>query len=708
MNIFGKYGNRLHAAGGSLACSVRVAAAMPTSWPPYSQSQCIGDLQTAGLGTSTLVRNMGGGSAQCCWMHPVAAPARAISSALELSLQPLAAGKPSRNGARVYLADTCVEGDFASTVYATPNLLGHTLSVTVDLSAALCGCNAAFYLVSMAQNSQPGSCGGDYYCDANNVCGVRCTEIDLMEANQHAFHTVLHGAYDNNGYGGGVGGSAGGIPNDGSYGPSDGATIDTRSPFRVHSFFEANEARSSLTAVVTTLTQGGRRLSFRIGAGRGAPEFSRALLNGMTPTWSYWSGTDLNWLDSNVGCWEHQARCGESVRYSDLALCDGGNECAYVQSPSPPPDPPAQPPDVPPSPSPPRPSPPPPTMPPSSPPPYAPLPRMAATLSPGPNSPNCAALKCIDEQTDSGAYNCPSAYTSQCMTRRVSSPWLQVDMGGTFGVEHVRVHNRHDGYASFLGDFIVFISPTSDYFHLTGSVCVNTTAPPTYTGTPVSATCGAVGRFATLLLPGDGRMIAIEEFELFGTPAPPPPHPYTPPRGPPTPPPTTPPPRRPTPPMPPPTPPPIPPPSPPPRPPLGPPLVPPPLLPPSAPNITADAQPGQPVVTTIIAVLVVLVALGALGLRRAARHTQAKVAGSPYVTKVAALRMKSNPYKRHRELDDADGLQEGGNSNDPAANAPDTAADDAVVEGAEQPRSLTVTQPRSLYPKRVVVADDLD
>lgn len=122
---------------------------------------------------------MGGGTSQCCAHYPIAAPARTNLRSLELPLLKREHHEKSRNSARVYMADKCVEGRFDQTRYTAIKLLGKTISVTVDLSAAWCGCNAAFYIGSLAQNTHHrGICGGDYYCDANDVCGVRCAEID--------------------------------------------------------------------------------------------------------------------------------------------------------------------------------------------------------------------------------------------------------------------------------------------------------------------------------------------------------------------------------------------------------------------------------------------------------------------------------------------------------------------------------------------------
>ena len=118
------------------------------------------------------------------------------------------------------------------------HLAGKSLSFTVDLSGSGCGCNAAVYLVSMPQNPDATVCK-DYYCDANNVCGVPCFEIDLMEANKVAFVSTVHVGDDPNGEGYGIAHyvtkrekrlrSERG--DDCAYGPRESCTIDTNRPF---------------------------------------------------------------------------------------------------------------------------------------------------------------------------------------------------------------------------------------------------------------------------------------------------------------------------------------------------------------------------------------------------------------------------------------------------------------------------------------------
>ena len=57
-------------------------------------------------------------------------------------------------------------GDFSCVNYAAGafKLAGKTLSMTLDLSSADCGCNAAIYLVAMPQSPSKGDCGDRYWC----------------------------------------------------------------------------------------------------------------------------------------------------------------------------------------------------------------------------------------------------------------------------------------------------------------------------------------------------------------------------------------------------------------------------------------------------------------------------------------------------------------------------------------------------------------
>ena len=68
---------------------------------------------------------------------------------------------------------SCVDYERGKIVFS-----GMTLSYDVDLSADGCGCNAALYLVSMPQSNNASQCA-DYYCDANDVCGVSLHDADM-------------------------------------------------------------------------------------------------------------------------------------------------------------------------------------------------------------------------------------------------------------------------------------------------------------------------------------------------------------------------------------------------------------------------------------------------------------------------------------------------------------------------------------------------
>ncbi|CAE7225445.1 egl1, partial [Symbiodinium pilosum] len=232
---------------------------------------------------------------------------------------------------RTYFSDVCRPGEFSNKRYTSLQLLGRRLRWTTDVSNADCGCNAAFYLTSLPQNPQVSGCE-DYYCDANSVCGVRCTEIDLQEANKHAFHSVLHLAQDNSGKGLGYGGgSSWNSHRDWTreeYGPG-GRCIDTRRPFQVEVGFPT-DGQGRLRAMTTRLSQGGSSCdlsaqvsaeSYRFGGSSSVAELTRALSQGMTPMASYWSAQDMLWMDGQgadkLGPCARDApeRCGASITF---------------------------------------------------------------------------------------------------------------------------------------------------------------------------------------------------------------------------------------------------------------------------------------------------------------------------------------------------------------------------------------------------------
>jgi len=220
---------------------------------------------------------------------------------------------------RIYLSDSC--GPLPSS-YSAWTLLGRTVSFTVDLSAAGCGCNIAFYLVSMRTNAQEGTCSGGnsgaYYCDANSVCGVRCDELDLMEANSRAFHSVAHHLNDGSGQGNGFGGNH--MPAMPRYGPG-GSVIDTNSPFRVSTTFSGSS--SSFDSWTTLLEQAGRTVSWSVGSSGYLASVSQSVISGMTPVISYWKAPNggLDWLDSPP-CNTGQPSCG-AVTLTNFEISPG-------------------------------------------------------------------------------------------------------------------------------------------------------------------------------------------------------------------------------------------------------------------------------------------------------------------------------------------------------------------------------------------------
>jgi hypothetical protein len=233
---------------------------------------------------------------------------------------------------RSYFASNCTAGHYDFKQYVALNLLGKTMRYTTDLSGAGCGCNAAFYLTSMRQNERPSQCF-DYYCDANNVCGESCAEIDIQEANQRAWHSTLHTATDHGGVGAGYGGGdSWDGPRDWTsqqYGPGAGC-IDTSKPFVVAVSFPT-DAQGQLAAMEVQLSQPSGRLppcplSVRVGSYSGMAELSRAMAAGMTPIVSYWSDNNMLWMDGKGSdgqgpcASDNEAACSEHVKFYGFSV----------------------------------------------------------------------------------------------------------------------------------------------------------------------------------------------------------------------------------------------------------------------------------------------------------------------------------------------------------------------------------------------------
>mmetsp|Transcript_56101 Transcript_56101/g.111492 ORF Transcript_56101/g.111492 Transcript_56101/m.111492 type:complete len:421 (+) Transcript_56101:44-1306(+) len=87
---------------------------------------------------------------------------------------------------RMYFMENIHANDWWGSKYVWFNLLGKTVTFTVDLSGIPCGVAACLYFVSY-WNPGPDS----KYCDIQPNFGG-CFELDLMEANSHAYEASLH------------------------------------------------------------------------------------------------------------------------------------------------------------------------------------------------------------------------------------------------------------------------------------------------------------------------------------------------------------------------------------------------------------------------------------------------------------------------------------------------------------------------------------
>ena len=154
---------------------------------------------------------------------------------------------------------------------------------------------------------------GDYYCDSAGIGGVHCAEVDIQEANAHAWHSVVHTDHDPDGKDGGFGGGewSWSGPRDWTkeqYSPG-GNCVDTSAPFRVNVSFPIDDRTQELSHIETILSQNGCSIKTRrVGKGGGRhsysdeqmKEISIAIRAGMTPVFSHYTTGHIAWL-SGVG-----------------------------------------------------------------------------------------------------------------------------------------------------------------------------------------------------------------------------------------------------------------------------------------------------------------------------------------------------------------------------------------------------------------------
>jgi len=235
------------------------------------------------------------------------------------------------HGVRAYFGNNCVTS-FEPGMYFNFSLLDRTLSYTVDLSQANCGCNAALYLIRMPAynsggNPDPTKCG-DYYCDANNVCGLLCPEIDIMEANTKAWQSTPHKCGDpNNHYysqcdGGGCGKNTYRL-NPNAYGSGGNFQINTQSPFQVNVTFSTSGGQFNKMTTVLGQNSKSFTLTHDDSCGGGYLEsLTDSLASGMVLAISYWGDTasTMSWLDIPPCSNTENCNTGTSFTISNFAV----------------------------------------------------------------------------------------------------------------------------------------------------------------------------------------------------------------------------------------------------------------------------------------------------------------------------------------------------------------------------------------------------
>ena len=127
------------------------------------------------------------------------------------------------------------------------------------------------------------------------------------------------------------------------------------------------------------------------------------------------------------------------------------------------------------------------------------------------------ALKAVDGNTNGVFFTVPASNSSVSATNFNTEAWWQVDLGGTFQIDEVKIYNRTDG-SDQTGDYYLLISETPFIANdLNGAIAqsdysVYDNNPP---NSPTTHSPNTTGRYVRIQIPGSGYIV-IGEVEVMG------------------------------------------------------------------------------------------------------------------------------------------------------------------------------------------------
>jgi len=138
------------------------------------------------------------------------------------------------------------------------------------------------------------------------------------------------------------------------------------------------------------------------------------------------------------------------------------------------------------------------------------LPRRAAMLSPRTYGAHCTIENCLDgDHVSSGS--CGRSWSSLCHSRSGTDAYLSIDVGESAAIGYVAIYNRLDCCRDRLGQFQIWVSETAGQ-PTSGTKCAEADANSAHL---IALPCSAYGRYVTLLLPGNNRVLNIQEMYLY-------------------------------------------------------------------------------------------------------------------------------------------------------------------------------------------------